>query len=216
MKTITVFVVFVATVLASQAAVVPAKAPVPGAVYIVTRAASAESRALLSARLIKLNVTKLRWYDDTNVVRGEAPKKALVAVRADRDVVLVLADHDHPSQVSIFDGPAQEAEAAAPKPAGLLLDPAPPLQSLPPAMPLQQTGCAASFSSSPMGQFPQIPGPGAGIGPMGGQPGMGGMGMMGMGLMDSLAGGVAQRLLNRTPSCKITVAKSSGRPVEME
>ena len=34
---------------------------------------------------------------------------------------------------------------------------------------------------------------------------------MGMGLMDSLAGGVASRLLNRSPSCKIAVARSSAK-----
>jgi hypothetical protein len=34
---------------------------------------------------------------------------------------------------------------------------------------------------------------------------------MGMGLMDSLAGGVASRLLNRSPSCKISVAKNTAR-----
>jgi hypothetical protein len=79
-------------------------------------------------------------------------------------------------------------------------------------MPLQQAGCAASFAPQQFGQFPQIPGPGAaiGMGPMG-QPGIG-MGLgMGMGLMDSLAGGVATRLLNRNPSCKITVARSSAK-----
>jgi hypothetical protein len=39
--------------LAAQAAPIPAKAPAPGSVYIVTRAATTESRALLSARLIR-------------------------------------------------------------------------------------------------------------------------------------------------------------------
>jgi len=54
-----------------------------------------------------------------------------------------------------------------------------------------------------MGQFPQIPGP------MGMSPGMG-MGM-GMGLMDSLAGGVASKLLNRPASCKISIGKSPAK-----
>ena len=98
MKTITVLIAIIPA-LAGRAAVIPAaKAPAPGAVYIVTRASTAESRALLSARLIKMNVTNLHWYDDANVVRAEAPKKALAAVRADRDVVLVLAEHDRPAE----------------------------------------------------------------------------------------------------------------------
>ena len=44
--------------------------------------------------------------------------------------------------------------------------------------------------------------------------GIGSMGLgmgAGVGLLDSLAGGVAQRLLNRPPSCKITVARNSAR-----
>src|SRR5947209_4724534 len=87
-------------ILAGQAAVVPQekapaiKTPVEGSVYIVTRASGAESRALFSARLLKLNATKLHWYEDASVVRAEVPKKSLPAVRVDRDVVLVLSEHD--------------------------------------------------------------------------------------------------------------------------
>jgi hypothetical protein len=158
MNTITTLIAII-PVLACQAAVIPPKAPAPGAVYIVTRAASAEARALFSARLVKLNAANLHWYDDANVVRADLPKKSLAAVRADRDVVLVLSEHDHPSRVSIFEDATPEPEAPARKPAGLLLEPAPPLQPLPPAMPLQQAGCAASFAPQQFGQFPQIPGP---------------------------------------------------------
>jgi hypothetical protein len=187
MRTITVLIAIV-YVLAAHAATIPAKAPEPGSVYIVTRAATAESRALLSARLIKMNAANLHWYPDANVVRAEIPKKGLAAVRADRDVVLVLSEHDHPAQVSLV-------EAPPPEPATPVLEPAPPLQ--PPA------ACAAAFAPPPMGQFPQIPGP------MGAPPGMG-MGM-GMGLMDSLAGGVASKLLNRPASCKISIGKSPAK-----
>src|SRR5690348_5755178 len=91
-----------APMLASQAAVGPANVPlnVPAkkAVYIVTRASSAESRALFSARLVKINATKLRWYDDASVVRAEIPRKALAIVRADPDVILVLSEENHPAK----------------------------------------------------------------------------------------------------------------------
>lgn len=198
MKTLLIAII---PVLAAQAAVIPAKAPTPDAVYIVTRATDAESRALLTARLVKMTLTNIRWYDDANVVRAEAPKKALDALRSDRDVILVLSEQNRAKRVSIFDD--AEPEALRPKQASLLLEPAPPLPAV------QQASCAAPQ----MAQFPQIPGPGIGMGfgAMGGQPGMG-MGMgMGMGLMDSLAGGVATHLFNRTPSCKITVSKSSAK-----
>lgn len=199
MKTITVLIAMIPA-LAGQAAVIPAKTPAPDTVYIVTRAASAESKALFSARLVKMGATNLRWYDGAGVIRAEVPKKSLDALRADRDVVLVLAEQDRAKRVSIFDSTAPESEAAAQKPAGLLLEPAPPFQWLPPAPAPQQSACAAGFATPSMGQFPQIPGPGAGMG----------MGM-GLGLMDSLAAGVASHLFNRTPSCKITVSKSSAK-----
>jgi hypothetical protein len=183
MQTIPVLIAIV-PLLTAQAATIPAKAPAPGSVYIVTRVATAESRALLSARLIKMNAANLHWYPDANVVRAEIPKKGLATVRADRDVVLVLSEHDHPAQVSLL-------EEQAP-----VLEPAPPLQ-------LQQASCGASFAPPPMAQFPQIPGP------MGAPPGMG-MGM-GVGLVDSLAGGVASKLLNRPPSCKISIGKTPAK-----
>jgi hypothetical protein len=95
MNTITTLIAII-PVLACQAAVIPPKAPAPGAVYIVTRAASAEARALFSARLVKLNAANLHWYEDANVVRAEVPKKSLAAVRADREVVLVRAFCSNP------------------------------------------------------------------------------------------------------------------------
>ena len=195
MQTITLLIGIIP--LLAQAATIPAKAPAPGSVYIVTRATTAESRALLSARLIKMSAANLHWYPDANVVRAEIPKKGLAAVRADRDVVLVLSEHDHPAKVSLMEGSAPESEP------GLVLEPAPPLSyTVTPLAPQQQAGCAASFAPPPMGQFPQIPGP-MGMPPMG-------MGM-GMGLMDSLAGGVASKLLNRPPSCKISIGKGPAK-----
>src|SRR3984893_9422764 len=114
MQTIPVLIAIV-PLLTAQAATIPSKAPAPGSVYIVTRAATAESRALLSARLIKMNAANLHWYPDANVVRAEIPKKSLAAVRADHDVVLVLSEHDHPSKVSLMEGSAPEPEPSAEK-----------------------------------------------------------------------------------------------------
>src|SRR5690349_18626322 len=117
MRTITVLI----AALTAQAATIPAKAPAPGSVYIVTRAATAESRALLSARLVKMSAANLHWYPDANVVRAEIPKKALASVRADRDVVLVLSEHDRPAQVSVVEEPVKEPVKEP------VLEPAPPL-----------------------------------------------------------------------------------------
>ena len=194
MRTITVLIAS----LTAQAATIPAKAPASGSVYIVTRAATAESRALLSARLVKMSAVNLHWYPDANVVRAEIPKKSLATVRADRDVVLVLSEHDHPAQVSVVEEPVKEPEPP-------VLEPAPPLSYTTTLQPPQQPqgGCTASFGPPPMGQFPQIPGPMGMPSPMG-------MGM-GMGLMDSLAGGVASKLLNRPASCKISIGKSPAK-----
>lgn len=213
---------------ASQAAVAPANVPVnvpaKKTVYIGTRATGAESRALFSARLVKMNATKLRWYDDASVVRAEITRKALATVRADPDVILVLSEENHPAkavpgqansgvQVSGLEGPAPEPETPVAKPAAPLPDSG--LASLTPA-PSQQTGCGASAPPPLIGQIPQNSGNGGGfgMGAMGAQTGIGaGMGAStgAMGLMDSLAGGVATRLLNRTPSCKISVDKSTGK-----
>src|ERR1022692_3242355 len=82
MNTMAVLTAIIA-VLVGQAGMVPAQAAATGVVYVVTRAATAESRALLSARLVKWNATNLRWYDDAAVVRIELPKEALAAVRSE-------------------------------------------------------------------------------------------------------------------------------------
>ncbi len=225
--------------LASQAAVVPIKAPSPPpanaplpaapktpspaapkppsvtpslkVVYIVTNAASTESRALLSARLVKLNATNLRWYQEANLVRAEAPARALAAIRADRDVILVLPDGNRPEPAAPADSPATGPEMSPP----------------PPPQQGQQAGCAASVPPGAFAQFPGMPFTGTpGIGAVPGMaPGIGmppplppqmpppgtgiGIGPMATGLVDSLAGGVANRLINRPPSCKVSIGKST-------
>jgi len=70
---------------------------VPAPVYVVTRAASTEARALLSARLVAMRASNLFWYEGTGVVRAEIPAAALDTLRADHDVVLVMPQ-DQPPQ----------------------------------------------------------------------------------------------------------------------
>ena len=82
----------------SQTGAFPQQAAAPGLVYLVTRASNAESRALLSARLIKLNAANLRWYEESSVVRAELPAESLECVRADPDVILALPEQDTASK----------------------------------------------------------------------------------------------------------------------
>jgi len=208
------------TILVGQAEVLPSQAAEQGVAYIVTRAASAESRALLSARLIKLNATNLRWYDDVNMLRAELPKGALAQVRSDPDVILALPEEDHPlpAAPAAPEVPVQKSAAAAP-------DSGAPAQQAPPAMAPQQPASIPSMGlpmmPAPVGMAPPMPvgGFGMGMAPMGAPLGMGmgtgmgmGMGATGLtGLADSLAGGVVMRLLYRAPSCKISVAKTVAR-----
>jgi hypothetical protein len=106
----------------------PAQAAAPEVFFLVTRAASGESRALLSARLIKLNGSNLKWYDEANVLRLELPAEALECVRADPDVVLALPDLD----------PSTEPSKAPAAPPGMIqnLPPAPmPMATVPPPPP---------------------------------------------------------------------------------
>src|SRR2546430_10512012 len=160
MKSVTALVAII-PILAGQAAVIPQEkapalgTPVPGSVfYIVTRASGAESRALFSARLHKLNATKLYWYEDGSVVRAEVPKKSLPAVKADRDVVLILSEHDRPARaaaappgdltrVSLFeDSPAPDSPPPAPKPVPIVLEAPPPVAPPATTMFAQQAACA--------------------------------------------------------------------------
>ena len=217
MNTMAVLTAIIA-VLVGQAGMVPAQAAATGVVYVVTRAATAESRALLSARLVKWNATNLRWYDDAAVVRIELPKEALAAVRADPDVILALPELEPVA------APAAPPEVAAPpKGPPPAPDPASALPSVPggtsvPGAPAPGAPAPPMAPPAMGGMFPPMPGGmgmGTGMGmvpPMPGGPGMSmgmGMGMAATGLVDSIAGGVVTRLFNRAPACKIGVGKAA-------
>ena len=175
----------------------------PRAAYIVTHAASAEAKALFSAKLVKMNAAKLHWYDDSPVVRVEISSKGLAELRADPDVELAIADHDQPTTYGPMPQPptvtpdAKPISCAANQPAGqtaLLAQtgavplpiPPPPIPALVPNMPLPMAGG--------MGMMPAIGSP---------------MMTPALGLADALAGGVAQKLLNRPPSCKVIIDRHS-------
>jgi hypothetical protein len=216
---------------ALKGAAVPAKAAAQGAVYIVSRATTAESRALLSARLLKMNATKLHWYEDAGVVRAQISPKALATLRADRDVVLVLSE-TVPAETTPG-GQAAVAQEASVQPAlPLSPEPAPTAGVGPPApasspASLQtaassQTGTSAQQGCGgpvlpqspgafpPAGALPPMPMAGMSMAPMGVPQGGGiGFAMPGVGLVDSLAGGVAQHLLNRPPSCKVSISRTA-------
>ncbi len=186
MKTVILWIAIM-PVLAGEIAI-PAKGAAQETVFIVSRAATAEARALLSARLLNMNAAMLHWYEGGGVVRVQIPPASLDTLRLDRDVVLVL-----PETGSELPGSNPLETPAHP--------PAPIACNLPPMPGNMQPGAPPMM---PMGG-------GVGMSPMGSMPTGGGglMAGMGMGLVDSLAGGVAQRLLNRPPSCKISVSKNA-------
>jgi hypothetical protein len=170
-------------------------------VYIVTRSAGAEARALFSARLIKLKAANLRWYDDANVVRAVLPKGSLAQVRSDPEVVLALPDQSTPDPA-----PPAPASPAAPAPAELA---PPPIIAPPPTFAVPQMMGASAFAPGAFGLGAQtFPPAGAGMGqvPMG-QPPM--MGAGPLGLVDSLAGTVVNRWINPRPACKIDFARTT-------
>lgn len=158
------------------------------AAYVVTRATSAESKALFSAKLVRMNATKLHWYDNSAVVRVEISSKTFAELQVDPDVELVIADHE---QQAVY-GPMPLAPEVKPVscaiPAANAL-PVAPVPILPPALPNMPMPMAGG-----MGVMPGIGSP---------------MMQPAFGLADALAGGVAQKLLNRPPSCKVSIAKSS-------
>lgn len=176
MKLATVFIMC----LSLGAAVIPPPSRV--LVYIVTRAATVEERALLSGRLVKRNAINVHWIDNTNVVRAELPGSVLDSLRSEQDVVLVLSSEERPPAAAVpIIGPVQ-SEA----PAAVLLAP-------PPA-----SGCGTGVVPQPY--------------PLAGQPPLGmsmGMGMTSM--MDSVAGSLATRLFNRAPSCRISVKSAKAK-----
>ncbi len=155
----------------------------PARVYIVTRAATVEARALFSGRLVGLNATSLQWLEASGVVRVELPADSLDRVKADKDVVLVFSSEDRP--------------AAEPQPS-----PPPVTAPVPMPQPLQPPpGLGMGMA--------EMNGMGMGMGGMG----MGGMGIGGMGtpgmtltnLVDILAGMLARRMFTRTPVCHISM-----------
>jgi hypothetical protein len=213
-KTLALLISIVGLLPAQEAVILPRGGALE-AVYIVSRATSAESRALFSARLLTMDATKLYWYDAASVVRAEMPSTSLEALRADSDVVLVLSETNEASRT----GTSREFSPHSATPytaelvptAALVSTPAlqvaasPPLKSACP-LPDQASGV---FSFAPPPVPPPPPMPVGGMAPMGAPP-PGGMPfvMPGVGLIDSLAGGVARHLLNRPPSCKISLARA--------
>jgi hypothetical protein len=158
--------------------------------YVVTRATSQESKALFSAKLVKMSASKLHWYDNSAVVRIEISSKAVPELEADPEVELVIADHE------VY-GP----------------QPPPPLAFAPEAKPIS---CSTSAVQPALPLPPPVPAPVLPNMPM---PMGGGMGMMppvgspmmqpAFGFADALAGGVVQKLLNRPASCKVSIVKNT-------
>lgn len=189
MKAVAILSATIAALLVLQTGLLPARAATTVVVYLVIRTSSAEAKALLLSRLVRLNATNLRSYDDANVVRIEVVKEALAAIRADGDVIATVLESDTPivaaalSEVATTKAALAAPDAIAPPPA----IPAPPMTSVAPP---------------PLAMAPPIPsGPGMGMG----------MGMTTgpMGLVDTIAGGMMSRLFNRPAACKISVAKGA-------
>jgi hypothetical protein len=164
--------------------------PAPRMAYLVTRASSAEAKALFSAKLVRMNASKFHWYEDSSVVRVEISSKALTDLQTDPDVELVFPEREQaPPSGPQLPPAAPEAKpiscAAALPPANPALAvplpvlPAPVLPNMPP--PMAPGGMMIPPAATPMASA--------------------------FGLADALAGGVAQKLLNRPPSCKVSLIK---------
>jgi hypothetical protein len=170
------------------------------AAYVVTRSTSAESKALFSAKLVKMNATKLHWYENSAVVRVEISSKGVADLQVDPDVELVIADHE-------------QSPVYGPLPAPLPVSPdakqiscaVPSLPAQTPAVPLTVPPPAVPAIAAPV--LPAMPMPmGGGMGMM---PGVGNpMITPAFGLADALAGGVVQKLLNRPASCKVSLVNN--------
>ncbi len=159
-------------------------AEAPRAAYLVTRATSAEAKALFSAKLVRMNAAKFHWYEDSSVVRVEISPKALTDLQTDPDVELVFPEREQY-------GPMLPPAAPEAKPISCST-------SIPPAG-------AVPLPVLPAPMLPNAPLPMAGAGMM--MPGLGTPMASAFGLADALAGGVAQKLLNRPPSCKVSLIK---------
>jgi hypothetical protein len=176
-------------------AVIPLLDAQTATTYVVTRATSQESKALFSAKLVKMNATKLHWYENSAVVRVEISSKALPDLETDPDVELVIPDRE---QSPVYGPQLPPPLAVAPEAKPISCS-----ASAQPALPLPLPVPAPVVPNMPM--------------PMGGGMGGVGMGMMApvgnpmmqpaYGFADALAGGVVQKLLNRPASCKVSIVK---------
>jgi hypothetical protein len=150
-------------------------------IYIVTRAANVEARAVLSGRLVGMNASSLQWIENSGVVRAELPQDAVDRVKSDKDVVLVLNSEEPATAESAAIVPLVSPTAGVP---GKMIMPVPGMDA---------------------------PGMGMSMGGMGtGAMGLGAMGMgMPMGgltnMIDLAVGSLARKLVSRPPSCRITV-----------
>jgi hypothetical protein len=165
--------------------------------YLVTKSTTAESKALFSAKLVRMNAAKLHWYDNSPVVRVELSPKALTDLQTDPDVELVIPDQQFPT----YGPPAPPLPPPDVKPISCS---AAAVLPTPPA--IVPTVAPGAVPNVPM-QMPMMPGGGVGLMPGIGNPMM----QPALGLADALAGGVAQKLLNRPPACKVTISKDTAK-----
>ena len=168
----------------------PVSGAAPRVAYLVTHATSAEAKALFSAKLVRMNAAKFHWYEDSSVVRVEISSKALIDLQTDSDVELVFPEREQPTTYGPLLPPSL--------PEAKQISCATPLQAATPAP-------AVPLPILPAPVLPNVPLPMAGSGIM--MPSVGNPMASAFGLADALAGGVAQKLLNRPPSCKVSMVK---------
>jgi hypothetical protein len=224
----TILVAFV-SLTACQKALHPVEASGQNVAYIVPRDTGIESRALFSAKLLRWNASGLHWYE-TGVVRAEMSPQALAEVKADPAVALVLTDKEaiNPQidPIAVAKAPQLPVEAPPAKAAACVAPVAPAKPATPgpqpppaPIQPIAQVQPPSPPPNSPVQGFiavPQVPQnppmtqlpppmPTGMAMPMG-TPGITPM-MPAMGLVDTLAGGFMQKVINRPPACKIVIAQ---------
>jgi hypothetical protein len=156
------------------------KRPPEGLVFAVTRATTSESRALLSARLLKMNASSLHWYNDTGVVSLVISPPFMDALKSDPDVALILSDKMYDGTprkqtapvIQTSPSPTVKAPLPVEKPVAPLKPPAPqpipplepvPVASSPPApaaaaAPLVTSALPAATAFQPfaLNQFPPV------------------------------------------------------------
>ena len=150
-------------------------------IYIVTRAANVEARAVLSGRLVGMNASSLQWIENSGVVRAELPQDAVDRVKSDKDVVLVLNSEEPATAESAAVVPLVSPTAGVP---GKMIMPVPGMDTPGMGMPMGGIGMGAM-----------------GLGAMGTGMPMGGLTNM----IDLAVGSLARKLVTRPPSCRITV-----------